>query len=164
MESKKITSNLDITFFILFVNGVKYLILQKGLKNKYLLIPSCLHITGSTTELIVQLISNEKHLLKSFKQFVKKVESYTRTFDVVLKKKIILKGLGFRATLIENLALIELKIGFSHLIQLSIPESLSVKLNKNTLVIEGSDKILLGNFVNKIVSLKRPDCYKAKGF
>ena len=75
-----------------------------------------------------------------------------------------LKGLGYRITIIENRTKIEFKIGFSHLIRLSIPNGIKAKGKKNLLHLECKNKILLGNFVDKIVSLKLPDSYKGKGF
>ena len=47
---------------------------------------------------------------------------------------------------------------------MKIPESITVKLTKNILNLEGFNKILLGNIAHKIISLKTPDCYKGKGF
>ena len=32
------------------------------------------------------------------------------------------------------------------------------------LLIEGKNKVTVGNFANKIKCLKTPDCYKGKGF
>jgi len=43
-------------------------------------------------------------------------------------------------------------------------QNFKVVLDKNTLTIEGVDKVKVGNFVNKIRNLKLPDSYKGKGF
>lgn len=98
-----------------------------------------------------------------FNLFLDSLKKELEKLNKIFKKKLILKGLGYRITLLENKK-IELKLGFSHLIKLTIPENIRVKARKNIMNIEGSDKVLLGNFVNKIVSLKAPDSYKGKGF
>ena len=87
-----------------------------------------------------------------------------KNLTVVFKKKLILKGLGFRVLLNETNDLAQFKLGFSHLINIKLPENLRLKVRKNLISIECNDKILLGNFVNKIVSLRNQDSYKEKGF
>jgi ribosomal protein L6P/L9E len=37
-------------------------------------------------------------------------------------------------------------------------------VNKNILTFEGFDPVAVGNFANKVRSLKFPDVYKGKGF
>ena len=81
------------------------------------------------------------------------------------RKKLYLKGLGFRINLTENGSLLTLKLGFSHLIYLKIPKDrLNIVLSKKSLSVEGEDKVLVGNFIAKIRALKKPDAYKGKGF
>ena len=39
-----------------------------------------------------------------------------------------------------------------------------MNIQKNIISVEGSDSVVVGNFTNKIRSLKIPDSYKGKGF
>jgi large subunit ribosomal protein L6 len=81
------------------------------------------------------------------------------------RKKLLLKGLGYKAVLKNEESVLELKIGYSHVIAVPITkESIKVIIDKNTLIVEGFDKVEVGNFVNKIRNLKLPDSYKGKGF
>ena len=81
------------------------------------------------------------------------------------KKQLVLKGLGFKAEVLDNSSMLELKLGFSSLVKVSIPkDEVLVSVNKNTLTFEGFDPVAVGNFANKIRSLKFPDVYKGKGF
>jgi large subunit ribosomal protein L6 len=84
--------------------------------------------------------------------------------ETIFKKKLVLKGLGFRMNVVENFEKIEFKLGFSHLIYITIPKTIKVKIKKNKINVEGTNKVLVGTFINKILSLKIPDCYKGKGF
>ena len=70
--------------------------------------------------------------------------------------------MGLKATLIND-KLIEFKLGFSHMITLSIPNEIKVSIIKNNLILESFDKILLGNFSATIKNFKTPDSYKGKG-
>ncbi len=58
---------------------------------------------------------------------------------------------------------LELKLGFSNLIFVSVPSSLKIYKNKNLLTIEGYNHSLVGNFAYLIQSLRYPDSYKGKG-
>jgi len=79
-------------------------------------------------------------------------------------KKLIFKGLGLKASLIEEEKILELKLGFSHLIRLPIPENkIKIKIIKNGLLIFGHNLVTVCNFMYKIKSLKLPNIYKGKG-
>ncbi len=78
------------------------------------------------------------------------------------EKKLILEGVGFKSQV--NGAKLVLALGFSHPVEVEIPEGLNVKAEKNLLTISGIDKELVGSFTAKIRDLKKPEPYKGKGF
>ena len=83
----------------------------------------------------------------------------------IIKKKLILKGVGYRISFSDNLKDIIFKLGYSHLIVLPIPtQILNVSITKNLISMQSYDITFLGNFLAKIVSLRSPDPYKGKGF
>jgi len=77
------------------------------------------------------------------------------------KKEIDLSGVGFKMELGKQLVL---HIGFSHPVNVDIPEGVKLNLNKNTLTGESIDKQLIGDFFTKIHNMKPADIYKHKGF
>ncbi len=82
------------------------------------------------------------------------------------KKEMELVGVGYRAT--SNGQVLELALGFSHAIYIKLPKEIKVEAkserNKNPLIIlESSDKQLLGQVCAKIRSLRKPEPYKGKG-
>ena len=82
------------------------------------------------------------------------------------KKEMELVGVGYRATATGQV--LELALGFSHAIYIKLPKEIKVEAkterNKNPLIIlESSDKQLLGQVCAKIRSLRKPDPYKGKG-
>jgi hypothetical protein len=82
-----------------------------------------------------------------------------------VKQKLILKGLGFRSYLSDDQTKIFFKIGLSHIVSLKIPKKIfSVVIEKNFLIFEGYDNIVLGNFCKRVKKLKKVDVYKSKGF
>jgi large subunit ribosomal protein L6 len=78
------------------------------------------------------------------------------------KKQLEIKGVGYRAQLQGNTVV--LNMGFSHPVELEIPEGVTVTIPKNTEVtIEGADKQAVGEFAAKIRSVKKPEPYLGKG-
>ncbi len=82
------------------------------------------------------------------------------------KKEMELVGVGFRAT--NNGQVLDLSLGYSHNIYFKLPSEIKVETkserNKNPLIIlESSDKELLGLVCAKIRSLRKPEPYKGKG-
>lgn len=78
------------------------------------------------------------------------------------EKKLILEGVGYKSQVSGNKLV--LALGFSHPVEVIIPEGLNVKAEKNLLTILGIDKELVGSFSAKIRDLKKPEPYKGKGF
>ncbi|MHB1644966.1 MAG: 50S ribosomal protein L6 [Candidatus Acididesulfobacter diazotrophicus] len=71
-------------------------------------------------------------------------------------------GVGYKAEVKTNA--LNLNIGYSHPIIFNIPESISISVEKNTLLkITGNDKDLVGQVAAKIRSYRKPEPYKGKG-
>lgn len=71
-------------------------------------------------------------------------------------------GVGYRAA-VQGKTL-NLQLGFSHDVNLEIPEGISVKVEKNTeLEVSGPNKGQLGQFCAEIRKLRPPEPYKGKG-
>ncbi|MCH5236425.1 MAG: 50S ribosomal protein L6 [Muribaculaceae bacterium] len=82
------------------------------------------------------------------------------------KKELELVGVGYRANATGQV--LELSLGYSHAIYIKLPPEVKVEAkserNKNPLIIlESSDKQLLGQVCAKIRSLRKPEPYKGKG-
>lgn len=89
---------------------------------------------------------------------------WLKKFSKPFKKQLILKGLGFKGNIIDN-SILELKLGFSHVIKVMLNfKELKVSINNNLLTVEGFESDKVGNFLEKIKKLKRIDNYKGKGF
>lgn len=78
------------------------------------------------------------------------------------EKKLQLVGVGYRAAVQGKM--LDLQIGFSHPTQISIPEGVDVKVDKNVSIsIVGVDKQKVGQFAADIRSFRKPEPYKGKG-
>lgn len=77
-------------------------------------------------------------------------------------KKLILEGVGYKSAVKGNN--LELALGFSHPINVPIPEGLMVTAEKNLITVTGINKELVGEWNAKVRALKKPEPYKGKGF
>ena len=77
-------------------------------------------------------------------------------------KKLLITGVGYRAAAQgRNL---NLKLGYSHDVNINVPEGIEVKTPDNTTVeISGSDKQKVGQLAAEIRQWRKPEPYKGKG-
>jgi len=75
---------------------------------------------------------------------------------------LVLKGVGYRAA-VQGKEII-LNLGYSHPVNIEIPETISVEVVQNTTInLKSCDKELLGLFAANIRVWRRPEPYKGKG-
>ena len=81
-------------------------------------------------------------------------KGYEKTLELV--------GVGYRAALKGKQ--LNLQLGFSHDINIDIPENIKINVEKQTIIkISGLDKQLVGSLTAKIKSYRPPEPYKGKG-
>lgn len=86
------------------------------------------------------------------------VHSATNTF----KQEMEIRGVGYRAQLQGNT--VKLNLGLSHDVEFPIPDGVTVTVPKPTeVVIEGTDKQLVGQVAANMRDWRRPEPYKGKG-
>ncbi len=80
------------------------------------------------------------------------------------EKKLEIIGVGYKAQIKGQT--IVLNLGYSHPIELSIPQGVQItqdEKNKNMLIIRGIDKQAVGQMASDIRTLRPPEPYKGKG-
>lgn len=78
------------------------------------------------------------------------------------KKELEIRGVGYRAQVVGSV--LKLNLGYSHDVDFQIPEGVTVTAPKQTeLVVEGTDKQLVGQIAANIRDWRRPEPYKGKG-
>ncbi|MCH2265623.1 MAG: 50S ribosomal protein L6 [SAR324 cluster bacterium] len=78
------------------------------------------------------------------------------------QKQLNLVGVGYRAAVSQKI--LELNLGFSHTIKYPLPEGIKATVNANTMILlESSDKQLLGQVSAEIQKFRPPEPYKGKG-
>ncbi len=78
------------------------------------------------------------------------------------EKRLSLVGVGYRAALAGKE--LDLQLGFSHPTRVAIPAGLKVDVVKSTsIIIQGSDKQVVGQFAATVRAIRPPEPYKGKG-
>ncbi|UWQ96173.1 50S ribosomal protein L6 [Rhodobacteraceae bacterium M385] len=78
------------------------------------------------------------------------------------KKELEIQGVGYRAQMQGNV--LKLSLGYSHDVDFTVPEGVTVNCPKNTeVVIEGTDQQLVGQVAANIREWRAPEPYKGKG-
>ena len=76
-------------------------------------------------------------------------------------KKLEINGVGYRAE-VRGKSVV-LSVGYSHPVELLIPNGIVVAVEKNVIIITGVDKQAVGQFAAVIRAQKPPEPYKGKG-
>lgn len=77
------------------------------------------------------------------------------------EKKLEIEGVGYRAQM-DGSGLI-LFLGFTHPIKITPPTGVAFKVEKNTILVSGADKEMVGQAAADIRAKKPPEPYKGKG-
>ena len=76
-------------------------------------------------------------------------------------KTLIFKGVGYKANVAGKH--LDMNLGYSHPIKMEIPEGLTVKVEKTSVIVSGADRAQVGQFSAQIRSLREPEPYLGKG-
>lgn len=78
-----------------------------------------------------------------------------------VEKRLELHGVGYRAEIVGRT--LKLNVGFTHIVELTAPEDISVVVEKNVVTVRGTDKQRVGAFAAEIRRVRPPEPYKGKG-
>lgn len=116
----------------------------------------------SETELNVTVKNSdnkqEKALWGLFRSLLANVVTGVSTgFTKVLE----INGVGYKAAVAGKK--LTLNLGYSHPIEMEVPNGLEAKVDKNVITITGIDKQVVGQFAAVVRSQRPPEPYKGKG-
>jgi ribosomal protein L6P/L9E len=152
---------------LFYFSKYKILVIKTADYNpKYILIPLISSIQKVNSLITISIArshikySNYQIFSRLFKLWVSQIR--------VLKKKcfktILIRGVGLKISFLEsNSNILQLKLGYSHLIFLTIPKAITVLILKKKLIIQGLNSIAVGNFSKKIMGFKKINSFTGKG-
>jgi large subunit ribosomal protein L6 len=80
-------------------------------------------------------------------------EGWSKSLEIV--------GSGYRAAV--NGSDLDMAMGYSHPVKLTVPEGLKAEVVKNTITVSGIDRQAVGQFAAIIRAVRKPEPYKGKG-
>ncbi len=135
----------------------------KGPKGELsLLLPRGISVKMEEKELRVERLSDEKwnrSLHGTINSLLSNmVEGVTKGFQ----KELQIEGVGFRAQ--SKGKTLSMQLGFSHTIEFQIPEGITIQTpNQNQVIVQGIDKMRVGQTASEIRAFYKPEPYKGKG-
>lgn len=125
-------------------------------------------IVFSVDKGMINLSINETKKIRRFKEVNSLWGTYaSHANNMILgvtkgfSKTLVIEGVGYRAS--KDGSILNLSLGFSHPVKITIPQGIDLKTEKNMIIISGVNKEEVGTFAAKIRDLKKPEPYKGKG-
>ena len=126
------------------------------------IIPNELKVEQKENTLFVNVITQTKTTQKLHGLYRTLINNMVIGVSEQFQIKLQLKGVGYRAVLKNDLII--LNLGYSHPIEIVVPNGISVEISQNVNIkLTGCDKEKLGLFASKIRSWRLPEPYKGKG-
>lgn len=116
-------------------------------------------ISDTLVTLAPKKLTNETRAL--WGTYVSHIKNMIQGVNKPYEKRLIIEGIGFKAEV--KGAVLVLNLGFSHPVSVSIPQGLTVKVEKEAITISGINKESVGSFASELRALKKPEPYKGKG-
>lgn len=123
--------------------------------------PDDVSVTVRDSSVIVEPASDTQRARVLWGTWASHIRNMVRGVNEKYAKRLIIEGVGYRAE-IQGSTLV-MQLGFSHPVELSIPEGLEVSADKNSVTVSGINKESVGHFAAIIRSKKKPEPYKGKG-
>jgi len=139
------------------------LLTVEGKKGKLSInIPNGIDVKQEGQQLSIQRLSDVKQCRANHGTVWSNIQNLITGVTEGHKKEMEILGVGLRAQLQGSKMIFNL--GFSHPVEFAVPKELKVSVPTQTsIIVEGIDKVLVGQVAAKIRALKKPEPYKGKG-
>jgi large subunit ribosomal protein L6 len=124
-------------------------------------IPENLSVEVSDDQVKVIRKSQDKNTRALHGLYARLIKNMITGVKENFSKTLEFNGTGYRVAVNGNELV--LNMGYSHDINIKIPEDLQVLVVKNTIKISGIKKESVGNFAATVREVRRPEVYKGKG-
>jgi large subunit ribosomal protein L6 len=134
-----------------------------NIKGKY----SNIDISISGLKLVISkkndlILYYKSSLLKDINVIVAKIKNALIGVSYLFKVKLSIVGVGYRFSLNDNT--LSMRVGYNHLVDVTIKENIICKvMNSTEIILLSNDLQNLVLFCSNIRNLKKPEVYKGKG-
>ena len=125
-------------------------------------LPNSLEIEQTDGKLIVKLKDETRNTRALHGLYRTLINNMVIGVSEQFQLNLTLNGVGYRAA-VQGKSVV-LNLGYSHPVEMEIPEGISLEVQKNTQInLKACDKEQLGLFASKIRAWRPPEPYKGKG-
>ena len=125
-------------------------------------LPNSLEIEQTDGKLIVRLKNETRKARALHGLYRTLINNMVIGVSEQFQLNLTLNGVGYRAA-VQGKSIV-LNLGYSHPVEMEIPEGISIEVQKNTQIkLKACDKEQLGLFASKIRAWRPPEPYKGKG-
>jgi large subunit ribosomal protein L6 len=142
------------------VNG-KLITFSRGKKSATLDTQDNVSVKFENNSLIFSSLSESRQDRACWGTYRALAQSTVTGLVAGFEKRLEINGVGYKAALKGSI--LELQLGYSHPINFTVPAGIEINLDKNIIIIKGSDKQLVGQVSANIRSYREPEPYKGKG-
>lgn len=142
-----------------FVDGVLTVKGAKGTLTRPIKDAVAVNIEGNVITLSPQKETDESRAL--WGTYAAHVNNMAIGVSEGFTKILEIEGVGYRAEMKGNQLV--LNLGFSHPVEMELPEGVSATVEKNVITITGFDKEAVGQFAANVRKVRPPEPYKGKG-
>ena len=115
-----------------------------------------------TPEGVLVRPKNNSRLAKALSgTYAAHIRAMLKGVEVPYKKILMLEGVGYKAEIKGKS--VSFSVGFSHKVDMPIPEGITITIEKNVITVEGADKEGVGQFAANVRAVKPPEPYLGKG-
>lgn len=121
--------------------------------------------TSNTYSNTTHYLSNKevkKSLYSNTKTFLNNLSKNIKGVEISYIKKLTIHGMGYRVINCTN-SILEMKLGFSHLITVNIPDNITIVAKDTNILLASSNHHELAKFATKLTRLRTYNKYKKKG-
>ncbi len=120
-----------------------------------------IEITIEGNEITLKPTSSSKFANALWGTYASHLKNMVDGVNKLFEKKLIVEGVGFKVELSGDELV--LSLGFSHKVNVKVPQGINVVVEKNNITVSGINKEDVGQFTAQIRAFKKPEPYKGKG-
>lgn len=125
-------------------------------------IAKCIEVVIENDQILVNLLPGHEHEDNFHGLYRSLINNMVIGTSTGFTKKLEMIGVGYRAAV--QGPLLDLQVGLSHPTKLTIPQGVSVVVEKNSsIIITGADLQQIGQFAAQIRAIRPPEPYQGKG-
>jgi len=126
-----------------------------------LTVHAAVKIEANETQIKIKPVSGSKSSREQYGLTRTLISNMVTGVTEGFEKRLEFKGVGYRAS-VENGKLV-MALGFSHPTIYTPKQGVEIRVEKNTIIVNGIDKQMVGQTAAEIRALKKPEPYKGKG-